>query len=87
MAKFQLGQTVKYIGRNGLFSPLKGDIGVVLKKNYWETEYLVSFSWVKVPKSMDCRTDMNFWYSEHELDAATEDEVQEQAEKIATSYL
>lgn len=33
MAKFQLGQTVKYIGRNGLFSPLKGDVGVVLKKN------------------------------------------------------
>ena len=45
MAKFQLGQTVKYIGRNGLFSPLKGDIGVVLKRNYWETEYLVSFPW------------------------------------------
>ena len=87
MAKFQLGQTVKYIGRNGLFSPLKGDIGVVLKKNYWETEYLVSFPWVKVPKSMDCRTDMNFWYSEHELTPATEKEVQEQAEKIATSYL
>ena len=87
MAKFQLGQTVKYIGRNGLFSPLKGDIGVVLKKNYWETEYLVSFPWVEVPKSMDCRTDMNFWYSEHELAPATEDEVQEQAEKIATSYL
>ena len=87
MAKFQLGQTVKYIGRNGLFSPLKGDIGVVLKKNYWETEYLVSFTWEKVHKPMDCRTDMNFWYSEHELDAATEDEVQEQAEKIATSYL
>ena len=87
MAKFQLGQTVKYIGRNGLFSPLKGDIGVVLKKNYWETEYLVSFPWVKVLKPMDCRTDMNFWYSEHELDATTEDEVQEQAEKIATSYL
>ena len=87
MAKFQLGQTVKYIGRNGLFSPLKGDIGVVLKKNYWETEYLVSFPWVEVPKSMDCGADMNFWYSEHELDAATEDEVQGQAEKIATSYL
>lgn len=87
MAKFQLGQTVKYIGRNGLFSPLKGDVGVVLKKNYWDTEYLVSFPWVEVPKSMDCRTDMNFWYSEHELDVATEGEVQEQAEKIAKSYL
>ena len=87
MAKFQLGQTVKYIGRNGLFSPLKGDIGVVLKKNYWETEYLVSFPWVKVPKPMDCRTDMNFWYSEHELAPATEKEVQEQAEKIAKSLL
>lgn len=34
MSKFQLGQIVKYIGRNGLFSPLKGDVGVVLKKNY-----------------------------------------------------
>ena len=87
MAKFQLGQTVKYIGRNGLFSPLKGDIGVVLKKNYWETEYLVSFPWVEVPKSMDCGVDMNFWYSEHELAPATEKEVQEQAEKIAKSLL
>lgn len=87
MAKFQLGQTAKHIGRNGLFSPLKGDVGVVLKKNYWDTEYLVSFPWVEVLKSMDCRTGMNFWYSEHELDIATEDEVQEQAEKIAMSYL
>lgn len=79
MAQFQLGQTVKHIGRNGLFSPLKGDVGIVLKKNYWNTEYLVSFSWVEFPKSMDCKTDMNFWYSEHELDVVTGDEVQERA--------
>lgn len=34
MVKFKVGQTVKYIGRNGLFSPLNGDVGAVLKKKY-----------------------------------------------------
>ena len=87
MAKFQFGQTVKYIGRNGLFSPLKGDIGVVLKKNYWNTEYLVSFPWVEVPKSIECGADMKVWYSEQERARAAEKEVQEQAEKIAKSLL
>lgn len=56
MVRFKVGQTVKFIGRNGLFSPLNGDVGVVLKKNYWNTEYLVSFPWVEFPKSMDCKT-------------------------------
>lgn len=34
MAKFHLGQMVKYVGREGFWSPLVGTVGTVLKINH-----------------------------------------------------
>lgn len=40
MAKFHLGQMVKYVGREGDWSPL---VGIVLKINHWGSNFLVEF--------------------------------------------
>lgn len=43
MAKFHVGQMVKYVGQEGFWSPPVGTIGTVLKINYWGTNFLVEF--------------------------------------------
>lgn len=68
MAKFHVGQMVKYVGREGYWSPLVGTIGQILKINYWGTNFLVEF-----PKgsiiSLDSFPDNSyFWYEEDELE-------------------
>lgn len=68
MAKFHLGQMVKYVGREGFWSPPVGTVGTVLKINNWGTNFLVEF-----PKgfivSLDTFPDgSHFWYDEDELE-------------------
>lgn len=69
MAKFQVGQIVKYVGREGYWSPAKGTIGRVLRLNRYDNEFLVDF-----PKGsiVGATFDANFWFNEDELEPVDE---------------
>lgn len=68
MAKFHLGQMVKYVGREGYWSPPVGTVGTVLKINNWGTNFLVEFPKGSIV-SLDSFPDNSyFWYEEDELE-------------------
>lgn len=68
MAKFHVGQMVKYIGREGYWSPPVGTVGQILKINYWGTNFLVEFPQDSIV-SLDSFPDNSyFWYEEDELE-------------------
>lgn len=66
MAKFYIGQMVKYVGREGYWSPPVGTVGTVFKINNWGTNFLVEFPkgsiLIKFPNGS------HFWYDEDELE-------------------
>ena len=68
MAKFHVGQMVKYVGREGYWSPPVGTVGQILKINYWGTNFLVEFPKGSIV-SLDSFPDNSyFWYEEDELE-------------------
>lgn len=68
MAKFHVGQMVKYVGREGYWSPLVGTVGVVLKINYWGTNFLVEFPKGSIISLDNFPDNSYFWYEEDELE-------------------
>ena len=84
MAKFHLGQMVKYVGQEGYWSPPVGTVGTVLKINHWGTNFLVKFPegsiLVEFPKGSIVSLDSSpngshFWYDEDELEPATDQDM------------
>ena len=78
MAKFHLGQMVKYVGREGYWSPPVGTVGTVLKINNWGTIFLVEF-----PKGSIVSLDIfpegsHFWYEEDELEPINDQDATEE---------
>ena len=68
MAKFHVGQMVKYVGREGYWSPPVGTVGQILKINYWGTNFLVEFPKGSIV-SLDSFPDNSYsWYEEDELE-------------------
>lgn len=68
MAKFHLGQMVKYVGREGYWSPPVGTIGTVLKINNWGTNFLVEFPKGSIISLDSFPNNSHFWYEEDELE-------------------
>lgn len=68
MAKFHLGQMVKYVGREGFWSPPEGVVGIVLKINHWGTNFLVEFPEGSIVSLDRLPNGSHFWYSEDELE-------------------
>ena len=68
MAKFHLGQMVKYVGREGYWSPSVGTVGTVLKINNWGTNFLVEFPKGSIVSLDSFPNGSHFWYSEDELE-------------------
>lgn len=68
MAKFHLGQMVKYVGREGFWSPLVGTVGTVLKINRWGTNFLVEFPKGSIVSLDSFPNRSHFWYDEDELE-------------------
>ena len=59
---------VKYVGREGYWSPPVGTVGTVLKINNWGTNFLVEFPKGSIV-SLDSFPDgSHFWYDEDELE-------------------
>lgn len=88
MAKFHVGQMVKYVGREGYWSPPVGTVGTVLKINHWGTNFLVEFPkgsiLVKFPKDFIVSLNgfpngSHFWYDEDELEPVSD---QDMIEKV-----
>lgn len=71
MAKFHLGQMVKYVGREGFWSPPVGTVGIVLKINNWGTNFLVEFPKGSIISLDNFPNNSHFWYDEDELETAT----------------
>lgn len=68
MAKFHLGQMVKYVGREGYWSPPVGTVGTVLKINNWGTNFLVEFPKGSIVSLDNFPDNSHFWYEEDELE-------------------
>lgn len=68
MAKFHVGQMVKYVGREGYWSPLVGTVGQILKINYWGTNFLVEFPKGSIVSLNSFPDNTCFWYEEDELE-------------------
>lgn len=72
MAKFHLGQMVKYVDREGYWSPLVGTVGTVLKINHWGTNFLVEFPKGSIVSLDSFPDNSHFWYGEDELEPAND---------------
>lgn len=75
MVKFQIGQMVKYVGREGYWSPPVGTIGKVLKINHWGTDYLIEFPKESIVSLDRFPANSHFWYGEDELEPAEDKDV------------
>lgn len=75
MAKFYIGQMVKYVGREGFWSPPEGVVGIVLKINHWGTNFLVEFPEGSIVSLDRFPNGSHFWYSEDELEPANDPDI------------
>jgi hypothetical protein len=75
MAKFHLGQMVKYVGREGFRSPPVGTVGTVLKINYWGTNFLVKFPKGSIVSLDSFPNNTHYWYSEDELEPTNDQDM------------
>ena len=75
MAKFHLGQMVKYVGREGFWSPLVGTVGTVLKINHLGTNFLVEFTKGSIVSLDSFPEGSHFWYDEDELEPANDQDM------------
>ena len=78
MAKFHVGQMVKYVGREGYWSPPVGTVGTVLKINNWDTNFLVEFPKGSIVSLDSFPESSYFWYEEEELEPANAQDTTEQ---------
>ena len=83
MAKFHLGQMVKYVGREGFWSPPEGVVGTVLKINHWGTNFLVEFPEGSIVSLNRFPNGSHFWYSEDELEPVND---QDTIKKVKVRY-
>ena len=74
MAKFHVGQMVKYVGREGVWSPAKGTIGKVLKIGAFDCNFLVDYP--IFANGMYC------YFNENELEPVDENDIVEAEEAI-----
>ena len=74
MAKFHVGQMVKYVGREGVWSPAKGTIGKVLKIGAFDCNFLVDYP--IFANGMYC------YFNENELEPVDEDDIMRAKEAI-----
>lgn len=82
MAKFVVGQMVKFIGEKGYWNPPYGTIGKVMRVGAASVDFLVKFPAGLVPVSNAIFDDGMFWYHYDEL-AELGDEVEEDNVMIA----
>ena len=75
MAKFYLGQMVKYVGREGFWSPPIGTVGTVLKINHWDTNFLVDFPKESIVSIDQLPDNSYFWFSEDELEPTNDQDM------------
>lgn len=75
MAKFHLGQMVKYVGREGYWSPPIGVIGTVIKINHWGTNFLVEFPKGSIVFLDTFPDNTHYWYSEDELELVNDPDI------------
>lgn len=75
MAKFHLGQMVKYVGREGYWSPPVGTVGTVLKINNWGTNFLVEFPKGSIVSLDSFPNNTHYWYSEDELEPTNDQDM------------
>ena len=75
MAKFHLGQMVKYVGREEYWNPPVGTIGTVLKINHWGTNFLVEFPKGSIVSLDSFPEGSHFWYDEDELEPANDQDM------------
>lgn len=78
MAKFHLEQMVKYVGREGYWSPPVGTIGTVLKINNWGTNFLVEFPKGSIVSLNSFPEGSHFWYDENELEPINDQDATEE---------
>lgn len=74
MAKFHVGQMVKYVGREGVWSPAKGTIGKVLKIGAFDCNFLVDYP--IFANGMYC------YFNENELEPVDENNIMRVKEAI-----
>lgn len=72
MAKFQVGQMVKFIGQEGCWCPPINTIGKILKINHCETDFLVDFPRESIVFLNRFPVNSHFWYKEDELEPIDE---------------
>lgn len=75
MAKFHLGQMVKYVGQEGYWSPSVGTVGTVLKINHWGTNFLVKFPKGSIVSLDSFPNNTHYWYSEDELEPTNDQDM------------
>lgn len=75
MAKFHLGQMVKYVGLEGYWSPPVGTVGTVLKINNWGTNFLVEFPKGSIVSFDSFPNGSHFWYDEDELEPVDDQDI------------
>ena len=75
MAKFHVRQMVKYVGREGFWSPPVGTVGTVLKINNWGTNFLVEFPKGSIVSLDTFSNGSHFWYDEDELEPAIDQDM------------
>lgn len=66
--KFYIGQMVRYVGKEGKWSPVYGAIGKVLRINEFGNEFLVEFTIEQLQILKEFSDDVHFWYHEGELE-------------------
>lgn len=75
MAKFHLGQMVKYVGREGCWSPPVGVVGTVIKINHWGTNFLVEFPKGSIVSLNSFPDNTHYLYSEDELEPVNDQDM------------
>lgn len=75
MAKFHVGQMVKYVSQEGLRSPPVGSVGTVIKINHWGTNFLVEFPKGSIVSLDSFPNGTHYWYGEDELEPANDQDM------------
>lgn len=73
MKKFNKGDRVRYIGGVGHWNPPKGAIGVVVKNDEHNVNYIVKFGENDIPIASSLGITPNFWYHIDELELANDE--------------